>query len=46
MTKAELIETIKDYPDDAEIMTSPGDNSRWDIFKVFYDKDRDTIVII
>lgn len=46
MTKEELIEAIKDYPEDAEVMTSPGDNTRWDIFEVFYDKDLNTIVVV
>ena len=46
MTKSELLKAIKDFPYDAEVMTQPDPFSRWDIVEVFYDKERDTIVIV
>lgn len=46
MTKAELIEAIKDYPEDAEVMTAITPSARWDIMDIFYDKERNTIVIV
>lgn len=46
MTKAELIDAIKDYPDDAEVMTTLAMYARCDIMEIFYDKERDTIVIV
>ena len=46
MTKEELIEAIKDYPEDAEVMTAITAYARFDIMEIFYDKERDTIIIV
>lgn len=52
MTKSELIKTIKDFPDDAEVVTVMmyarflSKNKREDIVEISYDKERNEIVIV
>ena len=46
MTKSELIEAIQGFPNDTEVMIQFDPFSRWDIAGVFYDKERNTIVIV
>jgi hypothetical protein len=52
MTKSELIKTIKDFPDDAEVVTVMMYarfltlTKRYDILEISYDKERNQIVIV
>lgn len=52
MTKAELIKTIKDFPDDAKVVTEMmyarflSKNKRDELVEIIYDKKLNEIVIV
>ena len=52
MTKAELIKTIKDFPDDAKVVTEMmyarflSKNRRDELVEIIYDKELNEIVIV